>query len=171
MRRAVAIVAWTTWAAATAAPRRAAADAPRATFGLAPTPAPSPSLECSDGLVFGCPIATDPFADASPYGLTTHLPTDYLRALPAADATYDAVASHVLGGGSDGAGPSFGGATGLENRWTIDGAPTDDLRTGEALGRHVSYGADDITRTGQIAVAPDLRQAEVGDPDRAVGVE
>ncbi len=41
----------------------------------------------------------------------------------------------------------------------------------ESLGRHVSDRAHDVTGTGQVAVAGDLRQAEVGDPDRAVGVE
>ncbi|HEV7558985.1 MAG TPA: TonB-dependent receptor, partial [Kofleriaceae bacterium] len=30
----------------------------------------------------------------------------------------------------DDIGPSFGGATGLENRWTINGAPADDIKTG-----------------------------------------
>ena len=41
----------------------------------------------------------------------------------------------------------------------------------ESLGRHVSDRAHDVAGTGQVAVAGDLGQAEVGDPDRAVGVE
>src|SRR5438105_6424498 len=35
-----------------------------------------------------------------------------------------------MGAGQDGAGPTFAGATGLENRWTIEGAPSESVRTG-----------------------------------------
>ncbi|HEY0191943.1 MAG TPA: hypothetical protein VGC42_12575 [Kofleriaceae bacterium] len=87
---------------------------------------------CDDGLAFDCAVATDPLADATPYALSTWLPGSYLRSLPTADLTHDAVAGYALGAGRDGAGPAFGGATGLDNRWTIDGAPADNLRTGGA---------------------------------------
>ena len=111
--------------------RLARADDPREVFGLGPGPdraAPS----CGDGHAFDCATATDPLDDAVPFGLTTWLPGSYLRRLPVADATHEAVAAYALGAGGDGAGPGFGGATGLENRWTIDGAPADSLGTGAA---------------------------------------
>jgi hypothetical protein len=79
-----------------------------------------------------CAVATDPLAPATPYALSTWLPRDYLRRLPVADATQDLVASYALGAFRDEAGVVIGGATGLENRWTIDGAPADSLRTGAA---------------------------------------
>ena len=79
-----------------------------------------------------CAIATDPLAAATPYALSTWLPRDYLRRLPVVDATQDLVASYALGAFRDEAGVVIGGATGLENRWTIDGAPADSLRTGAA---------------------------------------
>ena len=41
----------------------------------------------------------------------------------------------------------------------------------EPLGGHVADRAHDVAGAGQVAVAGDLGQAEVGDPDRAVGVE
>jgi hypothetical protein len=102
----------------------------RSTFGLG-KPAPAPTT-CGDGLGFDCAVATDPHSDATPYALSTWLPASYLRSLPSADRTHEAFASYALGAGTDGAGTTFGGATGLENRWTIDGAPADAIRTGGA---------------------------------------
>jgi len=101
-------------------------------FGLSRQPPPSALASCGDGLAFNCARATDPLDDATPYGLSTWLPASYLLRLPVAGATHDRVASYALGASSDGAGPAFGGATGVENRWTIDGAPADQLRTGAA---------------------------------------
>jgi hypothetical protein len=112
-------------AAAGAPPARA--EDPRDVFGLPPAPA-APS--CGDGLAFDCAIATDPLDAATPYALATWLPRDYLRQLPVADATQDTVASYALGAFRDASGVVIGGATGLENRWTIDGAPADNIRTG-----------------------------------------
>lgn len=116
---------------------------PREVFGLPPAPAPAENprdvfnlprapaaRSCDDGLDFGCAIATDPLDPATPYALSTWLPRDYLRRLPVGDATQDLVASYALGAFRDEAGVVIGGATGLENRWTIDGAPADSLRTG-----------------------------------------
>src|SRR5262249_3098892 len=77
-----------------------------------------------------CAVATDPFDDAAPYALATWLPASYLRRLPVGDATHDAVAGYALGASRDEAGVVIGGASGLENRWTIDGAPADRLRPG-----------------------------------------
>jgi hypothetical protein len=114
------------------APAPASGSDARAALGFAPAATTGAPTDCSSGSAFGCAYATDPFADASPYGIATYLPTSYLRALPSADATFDEVAHHVTGAAFDGAGPSLGGATGLENRWTADGAPIDGLRTGAA---------------------------------------
>lgn len=100
----------------------------RSTFGLGPPAAPTAA--CDNGHAFDCALATDRLDDATPYALSTWLPATYLRSLPSADRTHDAFASYALGAGRDGAGTTFGGATGLENRWTIDGAPADAIRTG-----------------------------------------
>jgi hypothetical protein len=108
----------------------ARADDLRDAFGLGKRPVPTALPSCGDGLAFGCAIATDPLDDATPYALSTWLPASYLLRLPVADAAHDSTAGYALGASRDGAGPVFGGATGLENRWTIDGAPADDIRTG-----------------------------------------
>ncbi len=105
-------------------------DDPRDLFGLGKRPTAEAKVSCDIPHTFGCATATDPLDDASPYGLTTWLPASYLRRLPTANATHDSVAHYAAGASRDEAGPSFGGATGLENRWTIDGAPADDIRTG-----------------------------------------
>jgi hypothetical protein len=103
---------------------------PRDVFGLGKKHTDEVPLDCSDGLAFGCALPTDPLADGVPYALRTWLPTSYLLQLPVADATHDSVAHYALGAGRDEAGPFFGGANGLENRWTIDGAPADNARLG-----------------------------------------
>ncbi|HET9987593.1 MAG TPA: hypothetical protein VFQ65_03720, partial [Kofleriaceae bacterium] len=104
---------------------------PRDAFGFPTKPVEKP-LDCSDGTDFGCARATDPMADQVPFALTTWLPAAYLLALPTADSTHDQVAGYALGASRDEAGPAFAGATGLENRWTIEGAPADSVRTGAA---------------------------------------
>ena len=109
------------------------ADDPHDIFGLGPkrpaTP-PPPAIDCTDGAAFGCAGATDPLADVSPGALATWLTAPYLLGLPVADATHDAVAHYGTGGARDDTGVLFGGASGLEHRWTIDGAPADNLRSG-----------------------------------------
>jgi TonB dependent receptor len=132
----------------------ARADDLRDQFGLGKGP-PQPALpSCDDGLAFNCALPSDPLdqtaprsggADgrgrapavdaATPYALSTWLPGSYLRRLPVGAATHEAVASYALGAGHDEVGPIFGGATGLESRWTIDGAPADNLQTGAAETR------------------------------------
>jgi hypothetical protein len=102
---------------------------PRDLFGLNKQDAQA-ALDCSDGREWGCATATDPFADRVPYALDQWLPASYLLKLPIADATQDQVAPFALGVGRDDAGITCGGSNGLENRWLIDGAPSDDLRTG-----------------------------------------
>ena len=121
---------WCALIAALLAGRTARADDPRDTFGL-PRAQPA-ATGCGDGLAFDCAVATDPLDDATPYALSTWLPGDYLRRLPVGDARHDAVAGYALGAGRDEAGLVIGGASGLENRWTIDGAPADGIRTGAA---------------------------------------
>lgn len=112
-------------------PSEATTD-PRDAFGLRPKPK-AESVDCSDGTAFGCVGASDPLDDhASPYTLSTWLPARYLLRLPVASASHDAVAHYALGAGRDEAGPFFGGANGLENRWLVEGAPADGLRTGIA---------------------------------------
>lgn len=113
------------------------AEDPRELFGLGKTePAAEAEDPCADPLGFGCAMVTDPLeADASPYGLTTWLSAAYLRRLPVANVTHDAIAHYGLGASRDETGPFFGGATGLENRWTIDGAPSDSMITGAAETR------------------------------------
>lgn len=103
------------------------AEDARALFGM--TPSAPPPASCDDDQTFGCATATDPFAPR-PAGLTTWLPAGYLLALPVADATHDDVAALATGASRDDAGPAFGGATGLENTWTIEGAPVESARTG-----------------------------------------
>jgi hypothetical protein len=116
-------------AAATGVARADVRDA----FGFTRTPEQQRAIDCRDGLDFGCAVATDPMADAaSPYAIATWLPAAYLLSLPTANATHDQVASYVTGVGRDGAGVSIAGGNGLDNRWTIDGAPADNVRTGGA---------------------------------------
>lgn len=104
---------------------------PRGAFGFK-QPASERPLDCADGSDFGCARATDAMAEAVPYSLSTYLSAKYLLTLPVADATHDQVADYALGASRDEAGASFAGANGLENRWTIDGAPADNVRTGGA---------------------------------------
>jgi hypothetical protein len=113
--------------------RTALGDDPRDLFGLGKDRKPADEkLTCDQPHTFGCATIDDPFDDASPYGLTTWLPASYLRSLPTANSTHDSVAHYALGANRDEAGPAFGGATGLENRWTIEGAPSDGIRTGSS---------------------------------------
>ncbi|HUS29062.1 MAG TPA: hypothetical protein VMZ53_11145 [Kofleriaceae bacterium] len=101
-------------------------------FGFNKKPKQAP-LDCSDGTAFGCSDASDPLSEREqPYALTTWLPATYLLSLPVADSTHDQVASYGLGASRDETGASFAGATGLENRWTVEGAPADGVRTGAA---------------------------------------
>jgi hypothetical protein len=109
-------------------------DDPRDVFGLGKKrKPPEPPLDCSDGTAFGCAVASDPLAETeSIYGLSTWLSASYLLRLPVGAATHDIVAHYALGAVPDGAGPGFGGASGLENRWLVEGAPADGVRTGVA---------------------------------------
>jgi hypothetical protein len=111
------------------ATRAASAEDPRDLFGLGKKPV-EPPPSCDDGRAFGCATALDPFDDVSPYALRTWLTGRYLLRLPVGDARHDTAAGFALGASRDDAGPTFGGATGLENLWTIEGAPVENLRNG-----------------------------------------
>lgn len=113
----------------------ARADDVRDVFGLKKRPPPSETARCDDGLSFACAMASDPLDPSTPYALSTWLPASAMRRLPIADSTHDAIAGYALGARTDGAGLVFAGASGLENRWTIDGAPADSIRTGAAETR------------------------------------
>src|SRR6185437_5047613 len=102
-------------------------------FGFTKTPEAQQPIDCHDGLDFGCAGATDAMADdAAPQAIATWLPAAYLLSLPTANATYDQVASYVTGVGRDDAGVSIAGGNGLDNRWTIERAPADNIKTGGA---------------------------------------
>lgn len=117
-------------------PAIARADDPHDLFGVGKGRAPAPdAVTCAEADTFGCAQPTDPLDPHQSFALSTWLPASYLRRLPIADATHDAVAGYALGAVRDDVGISFGGATGLENRWTLDGAPIDSLRTGGAETR------------------------------------
>ena len=114
------------------APAPAPSDDLRDQFGLGKGPAEHALPSCDDGLAFNCAQPSDPLDPATPSALATWLPGSYLMRLPVGDASHEAVASYALGASHDEVGPIFGGATGLESRWTIDGAPADSLETGAA---------------------------------------
>lgn len=119
--------------AASAAPARA--EDPNDLFGLGPSEQPKPAAvppPCDDGAAVGCVTATDPLADISPASVRTWLTGSYFLLLPVGDARHDAVAHFATGANRDEAGAVFGGASGVENRWTIEGAPADGIRAGAA---------------------------------------
>ncbi len=114
------------------ASRPAFADNPRDLFGLGKPgkPPPPPTDACAVPDAFGCALPPDPLDDPSPTRLTTRLTRPYLMRLPVAVATHDQIAHWALGAARDDAGVVIGGATGLENRWTLDGMAIDSIRTG-----------------------------------------
>lgn len=133
--RAVA-VAPVTLCALLAATSTARADDPRDLFGLRkPAPKADDAPGCEEPGTFGCASVTAPLDDEAPLALSTWLPAAYLRSLPVGYTTHDSVAHYALGASRDETGVVLGGATGLENRWTIDGAPSDSIRTGASETR------------------------------------
>lgn len=79
-----------------------------------------------------CALEPDPLAARSPLALSTWLDGVTLGRLPVADAVHDGQAAFALGVGRDDGGAVIAGASSLENRWTIEGAPVDSVRTGGA---------------------------------------
>jgi hypothetical protein len=133
--------------AAPAAASAARRDDPRALFGLKPrrpqeagcgeAEAPPPSTE---SLLAArrrdeCALEPDPLAERSPLSLGTWLDGPTLARLPVADALHDGQAAFALGVGRDDGGVFIAGASSLENRWTVEGAPVDSLRSGGAETR------------------------------------
>jgi hypothetical protein len=108
---------------------RAHADDPRDLFGLGGGKQAA-QVTCDDAKLLGCATASDDLDPVSPYATRTWLPATYLLKLPVADSRADAVAHFATGVSRDEAGLAIGGASGLENRWTIEGAPADGVRTG-----------------------------------------
>ncbi len=115
---------------ATLASRGARADDLRDQFGLGKKPVAAEEVHCTDTRTLGCVWAEDDLDAATPYALSTWLPSSYLWTLPVGDATHDQLAGYALGAGRDETGPIFGSGNGLENRWTLDGAPIDNGQTG-----------------------------------------
>ncbi|HTJ45328.1 MAG TPA: hypothetical protein VL463_24650 [Kofleriaceae bacterium] len=100
-------------------------------FGFADKPKPK-ALDCSALGPFGCVFPTDPMEAFAPAAVGARLDAAWLTNLPLADATQDRLASLAAGAARDPFGIVVPGSSGIENRWTIDGAPTDDPRTGGA---------------------------------------
>jgi hypothetical protein len=103
-------------------------------FGFDPEPGAddaTSAADCADGTAFACAFATDPLAaPSSPFALTSILTPARWRDLAVSDADHDAIVGFALGAARDDSGVFFAGATGHENRWLIEGAPGEALRTG-----------------------------------------
>ncbi len=82
-----------------------------------------------------CALEQDPLADVSLGAIGTYLSAAMLARLPTADLLHDSQAAFALGVGRDDGGVFIGGASSLENRWTIEGAPVDSLRNASAETR------------------------------------
>lgn len=111
----------------------AAAQDPQDVFGFKPKTVEQ--VDCTDVHTFGCASSTDPFDAMSPYALRTWIPSTYALRLPVGDARHDDIVGFAAGVARDDVGPTFGGATGLENTWTVEGAPTENLRNGNVETR------------------------------------
>lgn len=81
---------------------------------------------CGDAHLLPCPRRDG----AAPAALIATLERRYLQRLPVGDADVGAVAGYAAGVGRDDVGLVIGGATGLDTRWTVDGAPIDAPFTG-----------------------------------------
>lgn len=98
---------------------------PRDAFGLGQR-ADVP-VACADARDLPCPF---PRGDDAPAATTTVVTRARLDRLPLADADLDVAGGLAVGAARDDAGVFYGGATGLENRWLLDGAAIDGPRTG-----------------------------------------
>lgn len=81
---------------------------------------------CAEATALPCPRRDD---DA-PAAVATTLGRAYLQRLPLGDGDLASAAALTLGAGRDEVGVFFAGATGLDTRWTVDGAPIDAAYTG-----------------------------------------
>lgn len=102
-----------------------AATAPENVFGFDPTPR-KPPPSCDEATRLACPRRDG----TAPAAIETTLGRGYLRRLPVADGDAVLAASHVLGATRDDAGLSWSGASSLDNRWTLEGAPIDEPQFG-----------------------------------------
>ena len=114
---------------------------PRDAFGLGRKDREPPT--CATAKAVPCPFA----ADDAPAAVTTRLTRARLARIPLADSDVDTAAGLAVGAGRDDSGVFYGGATGLENRWTLDGAPIDSPRTGALDSRVPLAFVDHVTIT------------------------
>lgn len=126
---------------APAKPAAAPAGDPRDVFGLGRHD--RDLATCATARALPCPWAPD---DA-PAAVVTRLSRARLDRVPLADADLDGAAGLAIGAGRDDSGVFYGGATGLENRWTLDGAPIDSPRTGALDSRVPLAFVDHVTIT------------------------
>jgi hypothetical protein len=107
------------------------ADDARALFDL-PPPKAAPAETCGALGSFGCVMPTDPMEAFAPAAVGDVLAASWLADLPRADATHDRLAAYVAGTSQDAIGLFVPGVSAIENRWLVEGAPAEDLRTGNA---------------------------------------
>ncbi len=112
---------------------QASADNPRDLFGLGPKkPDGKPAgAAAKPAAPAALPPVTQPL-EQSPAAVRWSASATQLLRLPTGDLPHDAMAVLAMGVGRDDAGVVIGGASGLENRWTIGAAPIDDVSTGGA---------------------------------------
>lgn len=79
-----------------------------------------------------CVLPQDRFGLRATGALTWSLASAAQDRLPVADAAYDTLVTSAPGAFRDEVGVSINGASGLENRWRIDGAAVDDPLSGAA---------------------------------------
>lgn len=144
-------------------------DDPRDLFGLRRKAPEARGCAAPDHLPTECALEQDPLAEASLGVIGTYLPAAALARLPTADLLHDSQAAFALGVGRDDGGVFIGGASSLENRWTIEGAPVDSVRNTSAetrlplaflAGLRVTTGgfaARDLTASGGVIDAELIR--------------
>jgi len=125
---------------------------PEDLFGLSNQPTAKPAT-CRDARTLRCPRRDG----AAPATVETFLSRAWLRRLPTVDADVGTVAGYGLGATRDNAGLAWNGASSLDNRWLLDGAPIDAPRYGD-LGAAVPLDFLDGVR---------VRTAGFGARDRA----
>jgi hypothetical protein len=129
--RAVPLVAVTLICARAHAGGAPSSDDARALFDLPPpTVAATPS--CATLGSFGCVMPTDTMEAFAPAAVGEALDASWLRDLPRAELTHDRLAQYAAGASQDAIGLFVPGASAIENRWLVEGAPADDIITGGA---------------------------------------
>ncbi|MBP9087510.1 MAG: hypothetical protein KBG15_15410, partial [Kofleriaceae bacterium] len=135
LRRRMVMAGATITLASAASAGNARADDPRQLFGLGAKPASPSSVAtpatAKESAATTLPAVTPP-PEQSPAAMRWTASAAQLLRLPTADFTHDVLASFALGVSRDDTGLVIGGASGLENRWTLGGAPIDDISSGGA---------------------------------------